>query len=356
MEENKDTSKSRYRGGLFWPLLLIALGIVLLLNNLQGLESDVWDTLLKLWPLLFIAGGLDSLLRRDGIAGPLLGIGLGIVFLLGNFNLMALDALGMLFRIWPLFLIAVGLDLAFSRRSPWGAVIAAALIIALLLGAVWFFGSPLMSGNIASETIVQPVEGITQARLEIEPIVGSLQCSALTDSKNLVEGTVKRMRGEEIRQEFQVKDDVGVFRLYTTRNAFYPNDAGSEATWQLGFSPQVPLDLQINLVVGETVLDLTGLQVSDLKSEMVIGQTKVILPEKGKLTAQIEGVIGQIILYVPAGMGVSITSDLGIANLRTPPDYEKRGDRYFSPGYESAVNRVDLEVSQVIGSVRVVQK
>jgi len=53
---------------LVWPLILIGLGIIFLLNNLGALDWDVWFLIVRLWPLLLIAVGLDVLLgRRAGI-------------------------------------------------------------------------------------------------------------------------------------------------------------------------------------------------------------------------------------------------------------------------------------------------
>jgi len=357
MEENSPKSKFRYRRSVFWPILLIVLGIVLLLNNSGSLKGDAWETLIQLWPLLFIVGGLDSLLRREGIAGPIFGIGLGLVFLLSNFNMLAINPWVMLLQIWPLFLVAIGLDIAFGRRSIWGALVAAGLIIALLAGALWYFGADIAKGRIASDEIVQPFDGATQAKLEIKPVVGSLVVSVLDDSKNLVEGSVNRFKGENVRQEFDVKDGLGTFKLYTSDSGIiYPSGPQTDATWKLGISPQAPVDMDANLIVGEMTLDLSDLRVEALNAQIVIGRTIVILPEKGRFSASIEGVIGAINIVVPEGMEVSINSDLGLANLQTPTGYFKSGDQTVSPGYANAENKVDLQVSQVIGLVSISKK
>ena len=52
------------RGGLVGPIILIGLGVVFLLNNLGFLEWSVWDVLLRTWPLLLIAWGIDLLIVR----------------------------------------------------------------------------------------------------------------------------------------------------------------------------------------------------------------------------------------------------------------------------------------------------
>jgi len=54
----------RWRGSLVGPIILIGLGIVFLLNNLGLLSWSVWEVILRLWPILLIAIGLDILLGR----------------------------------------------------------------------------------------------------------------------------------------------------------------------------------------------------------------------------------------------------------------------------------------------------
>ena len=91
MNELETTEKPRarrrlYRGGLFWPVILITVGVLFLLKNFNVLTGDVGSTLVQLWPLLLILIGLDSLLQGHGLAGPVFLIGLGVVFLLNNFG------------------------------------------------------------------------------------------------------------------------------------------------------------------------------------------------------------------------------------------------------------------------------
>ncbi|MCL5996038.1 MAG: DUF5668 domain-containing protein, partial [Chloroflexi bacterium] len=66
----------RHHISLFWPIVLIGLGVVLLLNNTNVLPGNAWDWIWRLWPIVFIAWGLDGLLRRE-LVGPALMIGMG---------------------------------------------------------------------------------------------------------------------------------------------------------------------------------------------------------------------------------------------------------------------------------------
>ena len=55
---------ARRKPGLVGPTILIAMGVIFLLNNLGLVSWDIWGTLLQLWPILLIALGLDMLVGR----------------------------------------------------------------------------------------------------------------------------------------------------------------------------------------------------------------------------------------------------------------------------------------------------
>ena len=63
------TQRPPRRGGLVGAAILVTLGVVLLLNNLGYLGWGVWETLGHLWPLLLIAIGLDLMIGRRSILG-----------------------------------------------------------------------------------------------------------------------------------------------------------------------------------------------------------------------------------------------------------------------------------------------
>ncbi len=128
---------------------------------------------------------------------------------------------------------------------------------------------------------------------------------------------------------------------------------GDQRGWDLGLNPDVPLQLEISLGVGQSDVDLTGLTLSDLEVSMGVGQTTVILPDEGRFRAKIEGAIGQTVVVIPAGLAARIHVDTGLAGRQLPDGYQRRDDVYTSPGYESADNRVDLEVSQAIGNITI---
>ena len=82
----------------------------------------------------------------------------------------------------------------------------------------------------------------------------------------------------------------------------------------------------------------------------VFGQTDL---RSARLQAKVECGIGETVVVIPEGMEARIAVDTGLAGREIPPGYEGQDDIYTSPGYEGAENRVDLEVRQAIGMLRI---
>ena len=108
---------------LFFPVLLVIVGVVLLASNMKVVPASGWDILAQWWPVLLVLSGLNSLYMRQGVVGPLVLTGLGVVLLLGNLGYLQVSALETLWRFWPVLLIAVGVELLFGRqRSAWALI------------------------------------------------------------------------------------------------------------------------------------------------------------------------------------------------------------------------------------------
>jgi hypothetical protein len=292
--------------------------------------------------------------RRGGLVGPAILIGLGIVFLLNNLGILSWTIWETLLRLWPVLLVAAGLDLILGRRSIWGSLLALALTVAVLGGAIWLSGTVIGSVQAArSEEIAQPLGEAEQAELTIDPGIGRLHLEAASDSPNLVEGTLGLARGEELAQDFTLQGQRVTFTLRTERASFGPFPTGwiGQRLWDLQLSPRVPLRLRTDLGLGEMDLDLSELRLEELDVELGLGQAVVTLPQEGRFDARIDGAIGQTVVVIPDGLAVRVRLDTGITGRQLPNDYRCADDVCTSPDYQTAVHRVDLEVSQAIGNL-----
>lgn len=83
-EETTSYSNPRQKtASFFWPIFLIVLGILLLLNNLGILPWSIWSNLWKFWPLILILFGLEMLLGKGRLTNVLITlIGLSLLLVI----------------------------------------------------------------------------------------------------------------------------------------------------------------------------------------------------------------------------------------------------------------------------------
>jgi len=85
--EDRAARRREHRGGgVFGPVLLIAIGLLFLASNLGYLGPVSWFQLLQLWPLLLVLGGIDLAIGRRA---PVLALLIDVAVIGGAVALVA---------------------------------------------------------------------------------------------------------------------------------------------------------------------------------------------------------------------------------------------------------------------------
>lgn len=298
---------------------------------------------------------------KGGLVGPTILICLGLIILLGNLGVIGWSVWDVLFRIWPVLLIAIGLDLIIGRRSLPGSVAVVVVTLAIVGAAIWFLPArherPFRGEFLTSETISQPLGEAESAEIELRAGVAELRLGTAQDKTLLVEGSLDLRNRERVVRDYELKDKKAYYTLRSRGwRAFGPWGRWGAGDWDLRLNPEIPMILRVDTGVGESALDLSGLNLTELRINTGVGRTRVTLPGQGRYSAEINGGVGEIEVTIPMGMGYRIRIKKGIADVNLPDDLERQGDLYLSPGYEQAENRVDLEVRGGIGEIDVNQE
>ena len=294
--------------------------------------------------------------RAGGLVGPVLLIGLGLIILMNNLGVLNWSVWDMLFRLWPLILIATGLDFLIGRRSVWGSLLALVLIVAVLVVGV-FLMDVRIEASFSTEKIRQPLGDASGAEISINPAVGFVRVNALGQgTSNLIEGDIRVTRGEKWNETFDADKDPIVYMVKSQRIGWVPSLGIWEdtASWDVGLNPDVRLKLDVSLGVGKSELDLGGLLLTYLDADIGVGKLTVTLPNEGQFTARIDSAIGETFVIIPRGMAARIRVSTGLGTSQMPAGYSHQGDYYISPEYGTAENRIDLEIGQAIGLIRVI--
>ncbi len=300
-------AKREHRGGLVWPIILVAAGVVLLLNNLGLLSWDIWGTL---W------------------------------------------------RLWPVLLIAIGLDIIIGRRSFWGSLLVGILLLAVL-GAAIKFGLPKgISGAVSTvdhtETVSEALKGAERAEVQIGFGTGTLNLAALpAGSSQLIEGDLDLSQGERLVLNHTGSSSAEQLSL-DSKNSWTPafnTTTDERKTWDLELNRDLPIDLKVDTGVGTSILDLTQMNLTRVQINGGVGETTVKLPQRGRYDVTIDGGVGQITVIIQQGLAARIKVDTGLGNVRVDGNFAQRDEEYISENYSTAENRADVEIDGGIGQI-----
>ncbi len=342
-EKTKTTTAPRRRRpspSLFWPLVLIAAGVYFLLQNLGIAPTLNWATALSLWPLVLILIGLNLVVRQaPRPLGTLLSLLVGIV---------AVGAFG--------YVLLTDAETLSAR-----------------------FGLP-RTGQVIREEIAWAAD-VASVTATIDFHVPGGEMSALSDSADLIAGTVSYT--DRLIFTRDVQGDEAVIRLDTegTGGVFFGpmiTNYSQADRWRIGLSPNVPLDLRVDVGSGPVTLRLEGLELTDLVVDGGSGRTEIALPAGsydanldvssgavgltlpagGAQNLVIDGGSGALTIRLPAGMAARVELDPGSGAFRPDARFSQvsageNNEIWETEGYATAAERVDLTIDQGSGAIRI---
>ena len=247
------------------------------------------------------------------------------------------------------------------KRSLVGpAIVIAALAILAIGAAVWWAAIGRSGGTqVTQETITQPITTATGADVAIMMSAGTLQLDAHAAATQLIEGTVGRRAREQVTQDFTMIGETAHYTLRTEGEdaTFIPfrRRTTQAVRWDLHLNPGVPMALKVDTGAGTARLDLAELRATTVDVSTGVGTTTLTLPHTGQPRAQITGGIGTTTVLIPGGMAARIEVVAGLGSASVEGTYERNGNVYVSPDYETASNRVELQVRGGIGNITIRQ-
>lgn len=355
MDDNTSSSRVRRRGSIFWPLLLVVIGVLLLFGNLGILTEGTWNVLWNYWPILLVLMGLDGIYRNEGLVGSAFISGLGVVFLLSNLGYLATDAFGLIIRLWPILLIAIGFDIIVGRRSVFASLLGLVLVLIVLVGAIFLMEVGVGANQVElSRTLQVNLENASTGVINLKPGTGKLEVQGGTEDGMLIQGSVPQADTDNYTQEVSFRGEQVDLKLENPAAIFVRNPGSFERwTWSINLTEAIPLDLNIDMGAGRVNADLEQVLLNQLQVDLGVGTAFLELPTTGSYSVQVDGGIGRIQIDVPEATGVRIEADTGLVIVNMPDSYRRQGDLYLSPDYESSEQKVQIRIDLGIGTVEV---
>jgi hypothetical protein len=330
--ENKPQSilppeRKRRHFPIFWPLLLIAIGIFLFLNSAHMLPGNTLDTLLKLWPLLLVIAGLDGFINHGGFVWSVLLAGLGGIFLLANFGYVQVSVWTVVIRLWPVLFIAWGLDLLIGRHRSWVSWVVGIVIGLALVGGIYWFASTYSGGQAPRmEAINQPLGGAKTADGSISMTAGNLNLTGGASSTNILEAKLGLRTNQSFSQSSSVLNGVNDFSLQDSSNfTVYPFDL-SNYVWDVKINKSVPLTLNVDMAAGQMDMDFSTLNLTSFTVKIAAGTINLILPKTGMYSGILDGAASSMNVTIPAGGKLCLQSETAVTVFTVPTGFNRTAD------------------------------
>ena len=300
---------------------------------------------------------------RRGVFWPLLLIALGLIFLLQNFGFVSGISWLAVASLWPLLLVLIGLDIAFARRWPLPTLVVEVAVIAAGLALVAY--SPNLSPGIyvfgdrdgPGETDVTVPRGdVTQLTLTLN--------GGATHSYHVSGGAAALVEAHSASPDLRVRTS-GTTRASVRVDQVSPNGFPRPVAVgdiEIRVASDVPTSLVTNVGAGDFDIDLSDVRVSDARVNVGASSMRFVLPKpSGNVDIRMNGGASNISVLVPDGVETRISTTGGLLSLRsdnprlgsgnTDRGVFAGGTSLETSGYGAARDRVTLTISAGASSI-----
>lgn len=302
---------------------------------------------------------------RRGVFWPLLLIAIGLVFLLQNFGFISGVSWIAVASLWPLLLVLIGLDIAFARRWPIPTLAAEVLVIGAGLALVAY--SPDLSPGIFvfADGDGPGVSDVTVPRGDATKLALTVDAGA-TRSYRVSGGATELVEAHSASPDLRVRTSsrtsgTADVRVGQVSRGGFPR-ATSGAAIEVRVSNDVPASLTINAGAGDFDIDLSDIRVTDARVNVGASSMRIVLPKPtGNVEIRLNGGASNIVITVPDGVEARIATTGGLLSLRSDNTRLGTGgsiggcvacgSSVETSGYGAAHDRVTLTISAGVTSI-----
>jgi hypothetical protein len=255
------------------------------------------------WGFVLIVGGAILLLNQMGF--------------FGNINIWGI--------LWPVFLILLG---------AW-----------ILLGRVLWRGG-------SKEAKIE-LDGATRGRVVFKHGAGRLNVRAGDDDDDLLEGEFGG--GVDVASRRSSADTLEATLSVPPTAIPWSGGVGYSLDWEVKLNPRIPLALEFNTGAGENTFDLTSLKVEDIRLHTGASASTIKLPANASFTRlSVESGAASVVIHVPEGVAARIHTEGGLASFNiNAARFPRAGNLHQSPDYDTAANKVEINIQTGVGSAEV---
>jgi len=219
------------------------------------------------------------------------------------------------------------------------------------------------SKNVLTDTLEEPLNGATNARVDIHAGYGNLTIDRLNGGEQvLVSGTLQYYENQGLPTR-SLDSSNGQASLALREGMSgrpwlrFPWTVFNGAIeWLIHLNPTVPADITAHSNGGNVKLDLAGMLLTRLSADTGGGNMDVVLPGKAaNLGVTVKSGAGNVTVSLPGSVAARIHATTGMGKVSIGPQFSQIDkNTYQSPDYADADHKVEITASSGAGNVSVI--
>jgi N-terminal domain of toast_rack, DUF2154/Domain of unknown function (DUF5668) len=308
----------------------------------------------------------DGTPRRASLVFPILLIAVGAIILYSNWR-PSFDPWPILWTYWPLILIFIGLGKiwdSWQRRqnpnapssgSSLGAAVGAVAFVIVLVALLWHgrnLGRRHFGTVYAMQHQSHTVDRLNAKSVRVELEMGAGELNLSGGSSHLLESDFDYRSSSGIpKVDYSVSGTTGELRVSQDDSDNHIRTT-SDNRWTLHFANDIPLEIKIDMGAGRGNLRLQDIDVTRLNLDMGAGQVDLDLTgdRKSDLTADLEGGVGEANIRLPKNVGVIVNASGGIGTIDTH-GLKHDGNEYTNEAYGKSPVTIHVKVEGGVGRI-----
>jgi hypothetical protein len=253
---------------------------------------------------------------------------------------------------WGGLIILIGILLLLNTLgiisvNVWALVFS---IFIIALGA-WILWGTFGRRSLEVENVNVSMETATRVKAQIRHGAGRLQIKSGADAGSLISGTC--VGGATIQSRINQEVHEVSLNAPNLTTPWFNWGPGYSLDWNLNIAQGIPLEIIVDSGASDTRIDLSELLVTKIALNSGASSTWITMPARAGLT---KGVFktgaASLELIIPAGVAARIRTSGALASIKVDLSrFPRSGGFYQSADYDTAVNKIDMQVETGVGSV-----
>jgi len=303
---------------VFWPVLLIAIGLLILLSNLGYVESG-WRIIWNLWPLILVFWGIAVLPIRD--LYKIISVIIILAFTVTFFNRLTESPPWWGFHNnWP-------------RHYGWN-----------------FDGDESSTGNYSEQNLSVPGDSLAKRGvLDLDAAAGSFTIGGVTS-----DFLSFRKTGDIGNYSLTSKDTLGVKTISLSLEKDHVRSSIHSNKVDIKLNERPAWKMKFDIGAAEMKLDLTNYIIDTISVDAGASSITMTLGDKSPCTrVALNAGASSIKVKVPEGTGCQINSESFLIS-RNFRGFDKKADRmYQTSNFNSSSKKIYITIETAVSSVEV---